>query len=50
MSDLDAVRLIAAPFYTVLLHLRPHHPVNTGAVSLFMPVLGLDYVVAAGGC
>lgn len=50
--DLDALRVIAALFYTVLLHLRPHHhSVNTGVVSLFMPVLGLfDYVVAAEGC
>lgn len=49
--DLDALRVIAALFYTVLLHLRPHHPVNTGVVSLFMPVLGLfDYAVAAEGC
>lgn len=40
MSDLDAVRLIAALFYAVLLHLRPHHPVNTDVVSL-IPLLGL---------
>lgn len=51
MSDLDALRVIAASFYTVLLHLRLHHPIHTGVVSLFMPVLGLfDYTVAAEGC
>ena len=51
MSPLDALRVIAAQFYRVLFHLRPHHPVNTGLVSLFMPLLGLfDYVIAAKGC